>query len=200
MSDVQFYLLSKSSAITHKRQLTKAIRLGGFCAKSIASKVAQRSAMKTTLASQGLVISPSNPLSPLMGMMLSGRHKIGSLVEGPPWILFGGCWSTSLTYSCAEKTIDTAGHAQPLSCECYSLGAQFACCRHGCKTSLNGMLIQVACAAAALACMGIPDLRWKAVLFVYLPFRDAEFVQPWLDSYLDLEMWWSLCPEASCVV
>ena len=60
--------------------------------------------------------------------------------------------------------------------------------------------IQVACAAAALACMGIPDLRWKAVLFVYLPFRDAEFVQPWLDSYLDLEMWWSLCPEASCVV
>ncbi|CAJ1406152.1 unnamed protein product [Effrenium voratum] len=51
--------------------------------------------------------------------------------------------------------------------------------------------IQVACAAAALACMGIPDLRWKAVLFVYLPFRDAEFVQPWLDSYLDLEMWWN---------
>ena len=52
--------------------------------------------------------------------------------------------------------------------------------------------VKVACAAAVLACLGIPELRWKAALFLYLPFRDMEFTQPVLDHYLDLEMWWSL--------
>ncbi|CAJ1367621.1 unnamed protein product [Effrenium voratum] len=52
--------------------------------------------------------------------------------------------------------------------------------------------VKVACAAAVLACLGIPELRWKAALFLYLPFRDMEFTQPVLDHYLDLEMWWRI--------